>query len=159
MSSPSPADASALVVEIANRQSAIDVDTERLIEAVRQVVTDAGYVTGELSVAVVDDPTIQRLNRQYLQHDYPTDVLAFVLEEAESHIEGEIVLSVETAARNGTEYGQSLRNEILLCVIHGALHLVGYADNSPQAVEQMRAAEKQYMKSLGDGCSQLGRTP
>lgn len=137
-----------LVVEIADRQSAVNVATDQMIQAVRYVLSDAGYTTGEISVAIVDDPTIHQLNRQYLQHDYPTDVLTFVFEGLDSHLEGEIVVSAETAQRNAMEYHQTLQNEILLYVIHGALHLVGYNDRSSQELRRMQDAEQRYMRVM-----------
>ena len=145
MNSSRPKDISCLDVEIINRQSA-DVDTRPLVEIVRRIVADAGYTHGEISMAIVDDPTIHQLNRQYLQHDYSTDVLSFVFEAIDSHLEGEIIVSAETARRNSVEYNQTLQNEIMLYAIHGALHLVGYEDSTAQGSDRMRKAEQQYLR-------------
>ena len=63
----------------------------------RAILADAGISTGMVSVAVVDDPAIHRLNREFLQHDYPTDVLSFLLERDGEHLEGEVIVSSDTA--------------------------------------------------------------
>lgn len=148
MSYPGPEDDAPLVVEIANRQSTVTVVSQQCVEAVRLVLSDAGYTNGEISVAIVDDPTIHQLNQRYLQHDYPTDVLAFILEEFDAHLEGEIVISAEAARRNAIVYHQTPEHEILLYVIHGALHLVGYQDHSAEEIKTMRMAEQRYMQMM-----------
>jgi probable rRNA maturation factor len=70
-----------LVVDLVNRQTRYPIQEERLREVAQQILLDAGYPQGHLSLAVVDDAEMHQLNRQYLQHDYPTDVLSFLLEE------------------------------------------------------------------------------
>ena len=83
-------------------------------------------------MAVVDDPTIRRLHREYLGEDSPTDVMSFVLERADDYLEGEVVVSAETACAAAPEYGWPAADELLLYVIHGTLHLVGYDDTTPR---------------------------
>ena len=68
----------------------------------------------------MDDRTIQQLNRQYLDHDEPTDVLSFLLEREAERLEGEIVVSRDTAACSAPAYGWTPADELLLYVIHGA---------------------------------------
>ena len=133
-------------VLITNEQSNYEVAADRVELAVKQVIEEAGIVTGDVSVAVVDDPTIQELNIQYLNHDYPTDVISFVLEHAEEHLEGEIIVSVDTAVELAKDYGWDWQNEFLLYVIHGCLHLVGYDDKNPEAKVVMQEAERRHLK-------------
>jgi probable rRNA maturation factor len=136
-------------VSIAIEQSAHAVDESQLREVVTEIVADSPFESAAISVAVVDDPTIQDLNRRFLEHDYPTDVLSFALNDEDGHLEGEIVVSAETAARVATEVGWPSWAELLLYVIHGTLHLVGYDDKrSPDAAE-MRAAESRYLARYG----------
>lgn len=139
----------ALRVLIANEQSTLTIDEAQLEAAVRVVFRDSSYGSGMVSIAVVDDPTIHEINRQYLQHDYPTDVLSFVLDDQEHHLEGELVVSTDTATSNATEYEWSPFSELLLYVIHGALHLVGYRDKQPDEIAEMRSAEAKYLRELG----------
>jgi len=120
-------------VLITNEQSTVEIDTAQIELAVNQVVEEAGVITGDVSVAIVDDPTMHQLNIEYLNHDYPTDVLSFVLERDEEHLEGEIIVSVDTAVELARDYQWSWENEFLLYIIHGCLHLVGYDDKDPSA--------------------------
>ena len=137
-------------VALANRQSAHPVDEPRLLTAVRSILTDAaGLERATVSVAVVDDATIHELNRRFLNHDWPTDVLSFVLDETDGSLEGEIILSADTAAASAPEFGWSAADEQLLYVIHGTLHLVGYDDQTDVAAAEMRAAEARYLERLG----------
>ena len=123
----------------------------RITSAVQKILTDAGVQRGTLSIAIVDDETIHRLNRQYLQHDYPTDVLSFNLEPqaGRGSVNGEIIVSFETAERIAPEIGWSPADEILLYVIHGALHLVGMDDATADEQHEMRAAERRYLVEFG----------
>lgn len=139
---------SKLEVEIANQQSEHPIQADRLEDAVRRVLADADIQQGEISIAVTDDATIHQLNRRYLQHDYATDVLSFLLESAPPRLEGEIVISVDTAARMAPDFGWSTDDELLLYAIHGALHLVGFDDKTPEAAVIMRERERFYLSQL-----------
>ena len=138
-------------VEIADEQQRHRVDQARLRQAVRLVLSDAGMQSAEISIAIVDDARMHALNRQYLAHDYPTDVLSFVLEHDpdEQRLEGEIIVSAEYAAREAIPYGWTTDDELLLYVIHGALHLVGHDDKTAEGVKSMRAAETGYLATFG----------
>ena len=138
-----------LKIEIANEQDSLSVDAERLRQAALAVLRDAGVEASELSIAVVDDPTIHDLNRRFLEHDYPTDVLSFLLERDGSRLEGEIVVSADTATREAARLGWPAGDELLLYVVHGTLHLVGYDDVTDELRAEMRAAEKRHLTALG----------
>lgn len=134
---------------LAVNQTAVAVDLDRLAAAVEAALDGSPYDRGEVSLAVVDDATIHQLNRQFLDHDYPTDVLSFPLEDEPPRLLGEIVASAETAARAAAEVGWSAADELLLYVIHGALHLAGHGDQSPHEAAAMRAAESAVLGALG----------
>jgi probable rRNA maturation factor len=136
-------------LSLANQQSAHAVEAKHLIGAARRVLVDSKFKSAKISLAIVDDATIHGLNRQFLNHDWPTDVLSFVLDAADTHLNGEVVLSAETAARVAAEGGWSPAKEQLLYVIHGMLHLVGLDDQSEAAVRNMRAAERFYLQEAG----------
>ena len=135
-------------VLITNEQSQHEFECEQLRAAVLGVVDEAEIGKGEVSLAIVDDETIHALNVQYLQHDYPTDVISFVLEQAAGHLEGEVIVSAEMAATVAQENGWSTQHELLLYVIHGTLHLVGYDDKDPQKKIEMQAAERRHLRQF-----------
>ena len=132
-------------VSINNCQSILHLDTKKIDRAVREVFQREGVNSAELSLAVVDDQTIHAMNRQYLQHDYATDVLSFVLSETDDRLEGEVVVSAEHAIERAGDFGWSADDELLLYVIHGVLHLVGYRDKTPEEIDSMREREDFYL--------------
>jgi probable rRNA maturation factor len=134
-------------VSIANEQPA-EVDEPRLRLAIERVMAAEREGSATISLAIVDNAAIHALNRQFLEHDYPTDVLSFVLEDR-GQLEGEIVVSAEMAASEAARFGWTPADELLLYVIHGALHLVGYDDLEPEAAERMRAAEARHLAAFG----------
>jgi probable rRNA maturation factor len=139
----------AIDIAVANQQSRHDVDEERLTNAARVVLAGSERASAAISIAVVDDDTIHELNRQYLQHDWPTDVLSFVLDDQEGHLEGEVILSADTAAAAAAEAGWTAGDEQALYVVHGMLHLIGYQDKTPAEARAMRAAEGKYLRQIG----------
>jgi len=143
-------------IAIASPQEIVPLDHKRLREAVRAVLAGEGIADAEISLAFVDNPTIHRLNKRYLNHDEPTDVLSFPLSEA-SHsaasrqrkLAGEIVVGVEVARAQAAQRGHDVRAELALYVIHGLLHLCGFDDKSEQAAAAMRGRERHYLEQLG----------
>jgi probable rRNA maturation factor len=136
-------------ISLTNQQSRHDVDERRLMDAARAVLQDSAYSSAAISLAVVNDDTIHELNRRHLEHDWPTDVLSFVLDDDGDHLEGEVVLSADTAAVAAEELGNSAAEEQLLYVIHGMLHLVGCDDKSDADAQKMRAAEARFLQQFG----------
>ena len=138
-------------IEINADEQPQKLDHSRLKKAVRLVLQDAGLRSAEISIAVVNDVQMHELNRQYLQHNYPTDVLSFVLDhdKESKSLDGEIIASSEYAAREAARYGWATEDELLLYVIHGCLHLVGFDDTTPEGQQTMRAAEAKYLAAFG----------
>lgn len=144
-----PPESSRYEVLVANEQSSLSIDNTLLQHAVRDVLQRSPYQSAMISVVVVDDPTIHQLNRQFLEHDYPTDVLSFELDSTDNHVEGELVISADTATTNAADYGWSPFSELLLYAVHGTLHLVGYRDKSADEAAAMREAEARCLESVG----------
>jgi probable rRNA maturation factor len=140
-----------ITVEIADERPGQSALHARLKKAVRLILKEAGIEQGEISIAIVDDARMHALNRQYLQHDYPTDVLSFTLERDKTakSLDGEIIASADYAAREATHYGWSADDELLLYVIHGCLHLVGHDDQTPDGLAAMRVAESEHLARFG----------
>lgn len=134
---------------ISNGQSAHAIDEQQLVAAARAVLQESDFNSAMISLAIVDDPTIHELNRQFLNHDWPTDVLSFALQDDGSHLEGEVIISADTAAASAAEIGCTPAAEQLLYVIHGVLHLVGFRDKTPADAHQMRLAEAQFLSQFG----------
>lgn len=124
------------------------VTARRLTRAVQ--VALAGQAVRSISVAVVDDATIAELHQRYLGDPSPTDVLSFDLRDdpAGDGLEGEIVVSAETAARQAKRLGLALDQEILRYVVHGVLHLLGYDDATAVQRRRMRRQEDRVLADL-----------
>jgi probable rRNA maturation factor len=138
-------------IDMVDRQGSHGVDSQRLVEAARHVLQTHGVTSGQVSIAVLDNDMIHELNRKFLDHDYATDVLSFVLERENGMLEGEIAVSAEMAAEQAGHYGWPAAHELLLYVVHGALHLAGLDDKQPESLEQMRSAEQRACEWLGIG--------
>jgi probable rRNA maturation factor len=136
-------------VLLANEQTALAVDRRPLCRAVRRILRDEAIAEARVSLAIVDDPTIRRLHRRFLARDHPTDVLSFTLERSAGSLDGEVVVSAQTACRVAVRFGWSPAHELLLYVIHGTLHLVGMEDSSPGGRARMRASERHYLAQFG----------
>jgi probable rRNA maturation factor len=136
-------------IEITYEQAHVRIDERRLSAAIAAVVAGDSRRHGAISLAVVDNATIHALNRRFLDHDYPTDVLSFALDDDPESLNGEIVVSADMAAATAPQYGWLVEDELLLYVIHGALHLVGFDDKTPADAAAMRAQEALHMASFG----------
>ena len=137
-------------IAIHSPQESVPVDRGRLREIARAVLDGEDVKEYEISLALVDNPTIHRLNKQYLDHDEPTDVLAFPYSAASAKkLEGELVIGVEVAQAQATERGHDVQAELALYVIHGLLHLCGHDDKTPHAEREMRERERHYLALLG----------
>lgn len=119
-------------------------------EIARAVLAGEGVREYEISLAFVDNATIHVLNKRYLDHDEPTDVLSFPLSDPKAKtLSGELVVGVEVAKERAAELGHDADAELALYVIHGLLHLCGYDDKSPRAERAMRDRERHYLRELG----------
>ena len=136
-------------VEIANEQTACKIDESLIRRLVLEILAGEEVAAGQISVAVVDDPTIQEINQRHLQHDYATDVISFVLEWKDGCLDGEVVVSGDTACAVAGDLGWPAENELLLYITHGTLHLVGYEDQSDSDREEMRNRERHYLARFG----------
>ena len=137
-------------VAIASPQEVVPIDRGRIREIVRTVLEGESVADAEISLAFVDNATIQQLNKRYLQHDEPTDVLSFPLSEPNAkRLAGELVIGAEVASAQAESRGHDVQAELALYVIHGLLHLCGYDDKSEAAAKEIRARERHYLGKLG----------
>ena len=137
-----------LLVEFHNRAGVGEV-ADVLTQAAAVALRCFGVRAGEVAVAAVDDEEIHDLNRRFLDHDYPTDVITFPHDRGDGWVHGDVVFSAEYAAREAAERGVSTIDEMTLYVVHGALHLAGLDDRDEEARAQMRAAEQEVFAALG----------
>ena len=106
-----------------------------------------GKTTGEISYIFCNDSRILEVNRQYLQHDYYTDIITFDYTEG-NRISGDIFISLDTVKSNAQEYGQRFEDELHRIIIHGILHLCGIKDKGEKERQQMTRCENQALEQL-----------
>ena len=136
-------------VSVASPQEIVALDYQRLKECARAVLTGEGVKDSKVSLAFVDDATIAGLNKRFLEHEGPTDVITFPLSgKGARKLEGEVVIGVEVAQREAADRGHDVNTELCLYVIHGCLHLCGYDDRTPKASAEMRRKEREYLRQL-----------
>ncbi len=162
-------------IDISNSQSVLSPDLQKLTRALESALGMEHVAAAVLSVSIVDNAAIHQLNRDHLQHDYPTDVISFALERRPSDpddelpddeagrtddsdsplrsagfvVEGEIVASAEMACEMAADGRWTPLDELQLYLIHGMLHLCGYDDLTPEERHLMRIRERAIMASLG----------
>jgi rRNA maturation RNase YbeY len=100
---------------------------------------------GELSVIFCSDDYLLQINRQYLQHDYYTDIITFDYTE-NNVISGDMFISIDRVKANAEEYNQTFDKELRRVMAHGLLHLCGYDDTTEKPRKAIRAAEDKYLK-------------
>lgn len=98
-----------------------------------------------LQVIFLDDETLLLMNKEFLNHDYYTDIITFPIEESEDTLEAELYISIDRVRDNAQKEDESFSNELLRVFLHGILHLVGYKDDTAQAKKIMREKESFYM--------------
>lgn len=137
-------------IKIANQQEVIPVDFAKLREIGQTVLDGEGVGEAKITLAFVDNATIHRLNKQFLNHDEPTDVLSFPMSNpGAKELEGDIVIGAEVAKLQAEERGNDIGAELALYVIHGLLHFCGYDDHEEKDIRRMRGREREYLQKLG----------
>ncbi len=116
-------------------------DTSAWIKA---VAASYGRKVGEIGYLFVDDEKILEVNREYLGHDYYTDVITFDYDEDDT-VSGDIVISLDTVRSNAKLFGKTYEEELYRVIIHGILHLCGINDKGPGEREIMEAAENKAL--------------
>jgi probable rRNA maturation factor len=137
-------------IEINDTQGHVRVDREALVNLARVVLEQEGHRSASVSIALVDDSTIHRVNRAHLGHDWPTDVISFTLSSPdEPPLAGELVVSAEMARATAQEIGVEPWNELALYIVHGLLHLCGYDDSTMTEADAMRQREQEILTGQG----------
>lgn len=134
-----------LSVKVFNAHRARRVNGKRLSHYVYRVLRSGGVKRARVSVVCVDSRHSRRINREFLKHDYVTDVMSFPLETGPV-LEGELYLNLDRARTQAKEFGVSVGCEVARLVIHGTLHLLGFDDSTPRKRRRMKAEEDRQLQ-------------
>jgi probable rRNA maturation factor len=148
--SPLPEMPDGVAVEISDAQAHLRIDPDAVATLVRTSLEAEGVTRASISIALVDDATIHALNRRHLDHDWPTDVISFILSEPdEPALSAELVVSVQMAVATAKLAGVAPWEELALYLVHGSLHLCGYDDQDDANRDVMRRREGEILARNG----------
>ena len=121
------------------------LDERKIGKWIRAVAADYGFAVGNINYIFCSDERELAVNREFLGHDYYTDVITFDYSTAQT-LNGDIFISLDTVRSNAEMVGTSFDHELMRILIHGVLHLTGQGDKTPETKAQMTAKEE---KALG----------
>lgn len=139
------------IVRISSTQSALRVPRKKLAKLIEFTSEQEGATLAELDLAVVAENEMADLNYDYLRHSGATDVLSFDLSDAAEGKIGicaQLVICGEVAVRQGRAHGLTPQRELMLYVVHGLLHLMGYEDKSIRGAARMHAREDEILDAF-----------
>ena len=111
---------------------------------IHRVIEIEGRETGEINVIFTSDDFLIKINNQYLERNYFTDIITFDYGDGKT-ISGDMYLSIERIWENAKQFKKSRKSELLRIIIHGILHLIGYNDNNEDEKKLMTERENQYL--------------
>ena len=123
---------------------------------ISDVAEEYGCQVGDITYQFCDNERIIQINKQYLQHDYYTDIITFD-QSRDGLLIADIVISLEMVESNAKEYGEPLKRELLRVIIHGILHLCEVDDQTQEQAKQMRAAEENALAMLPSDLNEMWR--
>ena len=143
-----------LDIQIRSETKRYHVSLSRLRNVAKEILKSLGWKEAILSVLLVDDKKIKALNHRYLDHDRPTDVIAFSQlagpgPQMRRPFLGDIVISLETAQQQAKLYDNSFFYELCFYLCHGILHLMGYRDKSADEAKGMEIKQRRILNQIG----------
>lgn len=120
------------------------LDERRVNRWIRAVAADYGFTVGNITYIFCSDERELEVNRQFLGHDYYTDVITFDY-TAGTTLNGDIFISLDTVRSNAETVGVPFEDELRRIIIHGVLHLTGQGDKTPETKAQMTAKEEKAL--------------
>ena len=126
-----------------------DIDQRRITQWVRDVAASYDKNVGQINYVFVDDERILEVNRQFLGHDYYTDIITFDYTEGR-YISGDLYISLDTIRTNAQQLAVPYERELHRVIIHGVLHLCGINDKGPGEREIMEACEDKALALLSE---------
>ncbi len=141
---------SELQLEIANEQQRVKCDEEQLYGLIEFVLREESELKrAHVSLAVADEELTREVNRNFLDRTGTTDVISFTYHRDETDLEGEIVVNADEAVRQADDAEHDHPVELLLYVVHGVLHLLGYEDSTPELWQRMNGRAVELLRTRG----------
>ncbi len=121
-------------------------DRNKLKLFIKTILKKENTITKELNIIFCSDEYLLNINREYLHHDYLTDIITFEIENNKNGKVAEIYISVDSIKKNAADYQTTMKNELHRVIFHGVLHLCGYKDKKKKDIILMRANEDKYLR-------------
>lgn len=122
-------------------------DEDKVLKWINEVAYAEGKIIGDINYQFVTEETILDFNARFLNHNYFTDIITFD-DSLVNIINGDIIISFDTVQSNANKFDVSCENELYRVIIHGVMHLCGYADSTENEKKVMRDKENQYLSYL-----------
>ena len=136
-------------IQISDTQGHLKINQAKIARIAETVLVAENRPSASISIALVDNDTIHRLNRLHLGHDWSTDVITFPLSDPDDdELSGELVISTEMAVASAREIGHDPLDELALYVVHGLLHLCGYDDANEEQSAAMTHRQTEILAAL-----------
>jgi probable rRNA maturation factor len=129
-------------------------DSRRAGKVIEKVIRKQGRISDDLNFIITDDETLYKINKEFLKHDYFTDVITFNY-NVDGKINGEVYISIDTVKRNAANYKVSLKSEIIRVMMHGILHLLGYDDKEEVEKRKMKEMEEILIDEFNELINEL----
>jgi len=129
-----------------NCEDGTNIGKLRIHKLISKLKKDLSFNISSLIINFISSESIFELNKIYLRHNYPTDIITFNYSGSHSNLDGELFISVEEAEINANRFKVSLNNEISRLVIHGILHLLNYDDKKKSNRLLMKRKENELLK-------------
>ena len=124
------------------------VSQKRILKRwINSVIIQVGYRTGEINYIFSDDNKILEVNRNFLNHNFYTDIISFDYSN-DKFISGDIYISIDRVKENAIDFNEDFNHELQRVLIHGVLHFLGYKDKTKIEINVMRKAETRCLESL-----------
>ncbi len=129
-------------------EKGIRVDKRTVHSIVKLITSELNLYVMSLEFNFISSKTIIEVNKNYLRHNYSTDIITFDYSDEKNILDGEIFISIQDAVENSKKYGVSSDNELLRLIIHGILHLIGFDDTTDAKKKKMKIAENDLVKKF-----------
>lgn len=126
-------------IEFHFQTGVLEIPSARIAKWMKEVILRHGAKCGTVSIIFCDDEYLLKLNKEFLKHDYYTDILSFPL--SSTRVEGELYISIDRVKENAKKLGLDFEIELLRVMIHGVLHFIGYKDSTAEEKSEMRSME------------------